>query len=158
MENKKNVTNVKNVTKILKKRKKVFLHPYESVSPTFYPRDAMLARVIAVDLCLSVRVCLSQVGVLSKGMNGLICFLARGLLSTSPVLWFKEICVSTKIRVLTIRNFVPKSGLRKFCFSRSVVETCYRLSSTKVDAQSVINWTVVDQLSWQYIRAPTIVH
>jgi len=24
---------------------------------------------------------------------------------------------------------------------------CYQLSSTKVDAQSVINWTVVDQLS-----------
>jgi len=29
-------------------------------------------------------------------------------------------------------------------------------SSTKVDAQSVINWTVVGQLSWQYFRAPTL--
>ena len=27
------------------------------------------------------------------------------------------------------------------------VELCYRLSSTEVDAQSVINWTVVGQLS-----------
>jgi len=38
----------------------------------FYPRDAMLARVLALCPCLSV--CLSQVGVLSKGMNLLICF------------------------------------------------------------------------------------
>ena len=32
----------------------------------FYPRDAMLARVLATALCVSV--CLSQVGVLSKQM------------------------------------------------------------------------------------------
>jgi len=31
----------------------------------FYPRDAMLARVLAIALCPSV--CLSQVGVLSNG-------------------------------------------------------------------------------------------
>jgi len=35
---------------------------------------------------------------------------------------------------------------------------CYQLSSRKVDAQSVINWAVVDQLSWQYLRAPTLDH
>ena len=49
---------------------------------------------------MSVSVCLSQVGVLSKGVAGLICFLARRFLSTSPTLWFNEIQVSTKIRVL----------------------------------------------------------
>jgi len=38
----------------------------------FFPRDAMLARVLAMALRLSV----SQVNVLSKGMNGLICFLS----------------------------------------------------------------------------------
>ena len=32
---------------------------------------AVLARVIAMALCLSVCLCLSQVGVLSKGMDGL---------------------------------------------------------------------------------------
>ena len=42
----------------------------------FYPSDAMLAPVLAVALCLSVCVCLSQVGVLSKVMNGLIWFSA----------------------------------------------------------------------------------
>jgi len=40
-------------------------------------------------------------------------------------------------------NFVPNSGLRKFRHGISIVETCYQLSSRKVDAQSVINWTVV---------------
>ena len=55
-------------------------------------------------------------------------------------------------------NFVLNSGLRKFRHGLSIVETCYRLSSWKVDAQSVINWTVVDQLSWQYLRAPTLVY
>jgi len=53
-------------------------------------------------------------------------------------------------------NFVPNSGLRKFCFGISIVEACYRLSLTKVDAQSMINWTVVGQLSWQYLWARTL--
>jgi len=44
-------------------------------------------------------------------------------------------------------NFVPNyTDLEKFCFGVSIVETCYRLSLRKVDARSVINWTVVDQL------------
>ena len=41
----------------------------------------------------------------------------------------------------------PNSGLRKFRHGISIVETCYRLISRKVDAQSVINWAVVSQLS-----------
>jgi len=56
-----------------------------------------------VSVCLSV--CLSQVGVLSKGMNGIISFLAWGLLSTSPTLSFEEIRVSTKIRALPSGTF-----------------------------------------------------
>ena len=46
----------------------------------FYPRDAMLARLLAMALCLSVTT--SQVGVLSKGMNGLVWFLAWRFLRT----------------------------------------------------------------------------
>ena len=40
----------------------------------FYPRDAVQARILAMIMCLcpSVSVCLSQVGVLSKAVNGLI--------------------------------------------------------------------------------------
>ena len=39
-----------------------------------------------------------------------------------------------------------------------MVEACYQLSSRKVDAQSMINWTVVGLLSRQYLRAPTLDH
>ena len=46
----------------------------------------------------------------------------------------------------SVWNFVPKSGLRKVRDGTSVVETYYGLRSTMVDAESVINWTVVDQL------------
>jgi len=38
-------------------------------------------------------------------------------------------------------------GLRKYCFSMSVVETCYQHSLRKVDAHSMVNWTVVSQLN-----------
>jgi len=54
----------------------------------------MLARLLAMALCLSL--CLSQVGVLSKGMNGLICFYVEAF-STTPTLCFKEIKVDTWI-------------------------------------------------------------
>jgi len=70
---------------------------------------------VSVSVCLSV--CLSVTSrVLSKGMNGLIWFLARALLSTSPTLCFKEIQVSTKIRVglLPSGTFLVNSGLRNF--------------------------------------------
>ena len=40
-------------------------------------------------------------------------------------------------------NFVTGSGLGKFCFVISIVETCCRLSPAKADAQSIINWTVL---------------
>jgi len=49
---------------------------------------------------VSVCVCLSRVGVLSKWMDGPSWFLALRLLSTYPTLCCKEIQVSTEIRVL----------------------------------------------------------
>jgi len=76
-------------------------------------------------------------------------FLARKLPSTYITLCFKEIQVPSKIRALPSGTLLQtRSGLKKFRHSISIVETCYRLSSKKVDAQSVINWTVVGQLSW----------
>jgi len=55
--------------------------------------------------------------------------------------------VISKNKGTSLWNFVLNSGLRKFRHGISIVETCYLLSSRKVDAQSVINWTVVRQLS-----------
>ena len=43
-------------------------------------------------------------------------------------------------------NFVLNSGL-VFHHGMSIVETCYQLSSRKLDAQRVIKRTVVGQLS-----------
>ena len=73
-------------------------------------------------------------------------------------------CVKRKFVYLqnkgsSLWKFVQISGLRrKCCFKMSTVETCYWLSSTKLDAPSVINWTVVCQVSWQYLRATTLDH
>ena len=58
-------------------------------------------------------------------------------------LFRKQILVSSKIRVLSL-ELCPKPGLRNF-FGISITETCYQLSSTKMDASSVINLTVVSQ-------------
>jgi len=66
--------------------------------------------------------------------------------------------VISKNKGTSLWNFVLNSGLRKFCHGILIVETCYQLSSRKVDAQSVINWAVVGQLSRQYLRASTLDH
>ena len=51
--------------------------------------------------------------------------------------------VISKNKGTSLWNFVLNSGFRKFRHGISIVETCYQLSSRKVDAQSVINWAVV---------------
>ena len=59
-------------------------------------------------------------------------------------------CVKRKFVYLPrhfLWNFVLNFGLRKFRHGISIVEMCYQISSRKVDAQSVINWAVVGQLS-----------
>jgi len=116
-------------------------------SVTFQPRDAMLARLLAMALCLSVclLVCLS-VCVLSKQLNESSRFLVWELPFTYPIT-FKGNSDISKNNGTSLWNSVPNSRLRKFRHGISIVETCYRLSSTKVDAQSMKNWTVVGQLS-----------
>ena len=64
-------------------------------------------------------------------------------------------CLQKSGQLYLDSNFVLNSGLRKFRHGISIVETCWQLSSTKVGAQSVINWTVVGQQSWQYLRQST---
>ena len=104
------------------------------------------------DTCLSY-VRLSQAGIVSKRLNELACFFGmRG-----SFLWPVLNCTS-KNKGTSLWNFAPNSGLRKFRYDRLIVKTCYQPGSRKVDAQSVINWTVVGQLSWQYLQAPTLDH
>jgi len=112
-------------------------------------------------------VCPSQVGVLSKRLNESSWFSACELPSTRPT--FKYIVLKrnsvrpiSKNKGTSLWNFALNSGLRKFRHGISIVEMyCYQLrllSSRKVDAQSVINWAVVGQLSRQYLRTPTLDH
>jgi len=57
----------------------------------------------------------------------------------------------TNMQILETKVFVvrePEQALKQANGrDMSINETCYRLSSTNVDTQIVINWTVVDQLS-----------
>ena len=102
-----------------------------------YPRDAILALVLAMALCLSVtsRCSIETAERIELGFGKEASF----HLSYTVL---KKIRVSPKISVLSfLWNFVTNFGLRKFRYSISIVETCYQLSSTMVDAQSVINWS-----------------
>jgi len=81
---------------------------------SFYPRDAMLAQYwVWPCICLSVYMCLAQVGVVSKRLNESSWFLAWELPSICPTLYCTNIRVPPKIRILPSK-FVPNSGLRKF--------------------------------------------
>jgi len=109
---------------------------------------------------VSVCVCLSQVGVLSKRMNESSWFLAWELQSTYPTLCCKEIHYLQN-KGTSLKNFPPNSGLRKFRHGMSIIEACYQLSSRKADAQTMINWTVVGQLSHntsELRRSTTVVY
>ena len=107
----------------------------------------MLTQVLDMAMCL----CLSKVGVLSKWRNDSGWF-ALELPLTYHTLCHKEILVVPKIRVF-LSGTAQNSTYRKLHHGISIVKMCYQLSSKKVDAHSMKNWTVVGQLSWQYLRA-----
>jgi len=66
----------------------IIIRPHHRRMDRFYPRDAMIARVLAMALCpcLCVSVCLSQVGVLWKWMDRSSWFLAWEISLTYTVL------------------------------------------------------------------------
>jgi len=112
----------------------------------------MLARVLAMALCLSV--CHKSVFCRSGSTNRAGFWHERFF---RPVLHR----VLRKFRYLqnkstSLWNFSLNAGLEKISQRHVDRWTCYQLSSRKVDAQSVINWTVVGQLSWHYLPAPTL--
>jgi len=87
----------------------------------FYPRDAMLARLLPIAQCLSVSVrlclsvCLSEVGVLSKLIDRSSWFWHRCIFSilTYHTLCFAELQLYLqRYGYTSLRNFVLNSGLR----------------------------------------------
>ena len=61
---------------------------------------------------------------------------------TYPTVRYNKMQVSAKISALLAETLSETlSTLKKFRHNKSVVEMCHRLSSTKVDAPSVICWT-----------------
>ena len=102
---------------------------------TYYPRGYYLV-AMALCPCLSAT---SQCSI-KRGERINFAFFARGLLSTSHTLWFKEIQVSTKIRVLPSVTFPETPDVENFAtaYRRSYV---HQLSSRKVDAgPSSVDW------------------
>ena len=102
----------------------------------------MLVRVLVWPFfCLSVFVS-SHISAVMDGQIELV--LAWRLPSFYLSYTVDEIQVSTKagLRVLPSGTlfYTPDE---KFCHSVSIVATCCQLSSTKVDACFIINWTVV---------------
>jgi len=79
---------------------------------------------VSVSVCLSV--CLSQVGVLSKWMDGPNWFLACRLFSTFATLSYKEIRLSPKIRALPSKTFSWTPDLENFA-------NAYRSSKRIID-------------------------
>jgi len=91
--------------------------------------------------------CLSQVGVLSKRTNESGWFLAWELHATYPTLCCKEIHVPSKARVLPSEVLLQSLDLENFATAYPSSKRVINLALRKVDAQRVINWTVVGHLS-----------
>ena len=114
-----------------------------------------IARVLALALCLCLSasvclsVCLSVTSRCSIEMDGRI-ELVFGMQASFDQFYtvLSGNSGSYKNKGTSFWNFVQNSGLAQFCSGISIVETCYRLSSRKVDAHthSVINWAVVGRL------------
>jgi len=86
-----------------------------------------------------------------------LCSSAQSAHSSTLKRCITKIRVSTKIRVFSFGTLPHTLDFKKFHHYRSIVEMCYQLSLTQVNDQSVIDWTVVDQQSWQlYLRVPTV--
>jgi len=103
--------------------------------------SALRLRIIAMALCLSV--CLSvtsRSSIKTDERIELVSGTGASFHPSSSALERKFGYLQNKCTFLW--DFVLTPDLRI-----SIVETCYQLSSTKVDTQSVKNWTVVGQLS-----------
>jgi len=121
--------------------------------PFYFTARCYASAVLAMALCPSVSVT-SRCSIETAGRIELVFGMWASFQPSYTVL--KGNSVISKTKGTSLWKFL-NSGLRKFRHGISIVETCYQLSSRKVDAQSVINWTVVRQLSRKYLRRSTTI-
>ena len=112
-------------------------------------------RSACLSVCLSVSVRHKSVFDRNGGTKRAAWSSARQLLSNCSTLRFKEIRVHVKKQGHIPLELCPKLWTWKISL-RKVDRRNETYSSTTVDTQSVINWTVVGQLSWHYLRAATV--
>ena len=102
---------------------------------------------------VSACLCLSQVGVLSKRLNESGWFWHESFLRP---MCCKEIQVTLNVRVLPSGTLLQALGLENFATAYRSSKRAIGLSSRMVDAESVINWTIVGQLTAKfYYTGPT---
>jgi len=119
----------------------------------FLPCDAMLARVLATSLCLSV---CHKSEFCWKGWTNWAGFWHGSFLRPIINCVIRKFAYLQKSRVLPFGTLLQTLDLENFAMA-------YRLSKCVIDLArevdaptSMINWTVVGQLDWQYLRAPTL--
>jgi len=109
----------------------------------FYPRDAMLARVLAVP-CVRLSVSVSVTSrSLAKRLNESSSFWHENVFHLSYTVFVGNLVIFKNKGT----SFWNKTQDVDIFFGISIVETSYRLSSTNTDARNVMNWIVVGQLS-----------
>ena len=120
----------------------------------FYPRDAMLTRVLAMGLCLSVCVRRSQVSVLTKRLKTEL----RGFFGTRASFYLSYIVLIANSGICKDKGtsffleLFPKLQIQKIL--PQYIDSRNMLSSWFEKERWTLNWTVVVQLSWQYLWAP----
>jgi len=92
----------------------------------FYPRDAMLARVLVMTLCPCLSVCVCQKSVFYRNSWMNRAGFGRGASFHLSYTVLKGNSGIFKNEGTSLWNFFPNSELRTFCFGVSIVETCYQ--------------------------------
>ena len=103
---------------------------------------------VCPSVCLSV--CLSQIAVLNESSW----FLARELPFTYPTLCYKKIWVSPKMLYLNLELCPKLRIIEKISASHIDRRKVLSTELDNVDAQSVMNWTVVSQYTRPKYQVP----
>ena len=129
--------------RILKIDQYLMIYGQELAGVLFFWLTVYIYGPVSISVCVSC-LCLSQVGVLSKRMNGSSWYFCIGAsFDLSCTLFYRKIRVSLKNKGASLPNFVHNSGLSKFRHHTFIVATCYQQHSLTVE------------LCWSHLRRST---